>query len=38
MTVHERNISASIDPVKLNRLAQVATKVGLQLNPGRTWC
>ena len=24
MTVHERNISASIDPVKLDRLAEVA--------------
>jgi aminopeptidase len=35
MTVHERNISASIDPVKLNRLAEVAIKVGLQLKPGQ---
>ena len=30
MTLHERNISASIDPVKLDRLAEVAIKVGLQ--------
>ena len=30
MTVHERNISAPIDPVKLDRLAEVAIKVGLQ--------
>jgi len=35
MTVHERNISASIDPVKLDRLAQVAIKVGLQLKAGQ---
>ena len=35
MTVHERNISASIDPVKLDRLAEVAVKVGLQLQPGQ---
>jgi aminopeptidase len=35
MTVHERNISASIDPVKLDRLAEVAIKVGLQLRPGQ---
>ena len=35
MTVHERNISASIDPVKLDRLAEVAIKVGLQLQPGQ---
>ena len=33
MTVHERNISASIDPVKLDRLAEVAIKVGLALKP-----
>ena len=30
MTVHQRNISASIDPVKLDRLAEVAVRVGLQ--------
>src|SRR5512140_1192965 len=35
MTVHERNISASIDPVKLDRLAEVAIKVGLNLQPGQ---
>src|ERR1700704_5983313 len=35
MTVHDRNISASIDPVKLDRLAEVAVKVGLQLKPGQ---
>ena len=35
MTVHERNISASIDPVKLDRLAEVAIKIGLNLQPGQ---
>ena len=35
MTVHERNIAASIDPVKLDRLAEVAIKVGLNLQPGQ---
>src|SRR5437868_2373097 len=35
MTVHERSISASIDPAKLDRLAEVAIKVGLQLKPGQ---
>jgi aminopeptidase len=35
MTLHERNISASIDPVKLDRLAEVAIKVGLNLKPGQ---
>jgi aminopeptidase len=35
MTVHERNISASIDPVKLDRLAEVAVKIGLNLQPGQ---
>ena len=35
MTVHERNVSASIDPVKLDRLAEVAIKVGLQLQAGQ---
>src|ERR1700704_1523924 len=33
MTV--RNVSASIDPIKLDRLAEVAIKVGLQLKPGQ---
>ena len=35
MTLHERNISASIDPVKLDRLAEVAIRVGLNLQPGQ---
>src|SRR5947208_8655547 len=35
MTEHQRNLSASIDPVKLDRLAEVAIKVGLQLRPGQ---
>jgi len=35
MTVHERNISAPIDPVKLERLAEVAIKVGLRLKAGQ---
>src|SRR6195952_2796017 len=35
MTVHDRNIAASIDPVKLDRLAEVAVKIGLQLQPGQ---
>src|SRR5258705_11924716 len=35
MTVHERNVSASIDPVKLDRLAEVAVRVGLQLKAGQ---
>src|SRR5882757_8702821 len=35
MTLHERNISALIDPVKLDRLAEVAVKVGLQLEAGQ---
>src|SRR5664279_2761022 len=35
MTLHERNIAAPIDPVKLDRLAEVAIKVGLQLKPGQ---
>ncbi len=34
MTTHPRDISATIDPVKLDRLAQVAVKVGLRLQPG----
>jgi hypothetical protein len=34
MTVHERNISASIDPVKLDRLAEVAIRVGLTSRAG----
>lgn len=35
MTSHPRAISASIDPIKLDRLAEVAVKVGLQLQPGQ---
>ena len=35
MTVRERNLSASIDPVKLDRLAEVAIKLGLQLKAGQ---
>src|ERR1700761_714906 len=35
MTLHERNISAPIDPVKLDRLADVAIKGGVQLKPGQ---
>ena len=35
MTTHQRNMSASIDPVKLDRLAEVAVKVGLQLQAGQ---
>ncbi len=35
MTAHQRSVSASIDPVKLDRLAEVAIRVGLQLQPGQ---
>lgn len=35
MTVHERNLTTSIDPVKLDRLAEVAVKVGLRLREGQ---
>src|SRR3954462_10990391 len=35
MTAHERNFSTPIDPVKLDRLAEVAVKVGLRLQPGQ---
>src|SRR5215471_6839584 len=35
MTALERNLSASIDPVKLDRLAEVAIKVGLRLQKGQ---
>ena len=35
MTVHERNISTPIDPIKLDRLAEVAIKIGLGLKPGQ---
>jgi aminopeptidase len=35
MTIHQHNISAAIDPVKLDRLAEAAVKVGLQLRAGQ---
>ena len=35
MTALQRNVSASVDPVKLDRLAEVAVKVGLRLQPGQ---
>src|SRR5207248_8462286 len=35
MTAHERNSSTPIDPVKLDRRAEVAVKVGLQLRAGQ---
>ena len=35
MTTYQRNLSASIDPVKLDRLAETAVKVGLQLKAGQ---
>jgi aminopeptidase len=35
MTAHQRNLSVAIDPVKLDRLAEVAIKVGLQLREGQ---
>ena len=35
MTTHQRAISASIDPVKLDKLAEAAVKVGLQLKAGQ---
>ncbi len=35
MTAHQRNFSSPIDPVKLDRLAELAIKVGLQLQPGQ---
>ena len=35
MTAQQRNLSALIDPVKLDRLAEVAVKVGLQLREGQ---
>ena len=34
MTTHQRNFP-SIDPQKLERLAETAIKVGLQLQPGQ---
>jgi aminopeptidase len=35
MNTHDRNLAAPIDPVKLDRLAEVAIKVGLQLKAGQ---
>ena len=35
MTALQRNVSAPIDPAKLDRLAEVAIKVGLRLQPGQ---
>jgi len=35
MTTHERNLSTPIDPVKLDRLAEVAVRVGLRLRAGQ---
>src|SRR6201995_3386161 len=35
MTAHQRNFPAPIDPVKLDRLAEVAVKVGLRLQAGQ---
>ena len=34
MTTHQRNFP-SIDPAKLERLAETAVKVGLRLQPGQ---
>src|ERR1700692_1517992 len=35
MNAQEHNVPTPIDPVKLDRLAEVAIKVGLQLKPGQ---
>jgi aminopeptidase len=35
MNAHERNLAPPIDPVKLDRLAEVAIQVGLRLKPGQ---
>src|SRR5215471_4082386 len=35
MTTHQRHLSAAVDPIKLDRLAQVAVKVGLRLQEGQ---
>ncbi len=35
MTAHPRNLSTPIDPVRLDRLAEVAVKVGLRLEAGQ---
>jgi aminopeptidase len=35
MTMHQHKISSAIDPVKLDRLAEVAVRIGLQLKAGQ---
>jgi aminopeptidase len=35
LSTHRRNVSAPIDPTKLQRLAETAVKVGLRLQPGQ---
>ncbi len=35
MNTHQRNLVPSVDPVKLDRLAEVAVKVGLRLREGQ---
>jgi aminopeptidase len=35
MTLHTSTVSAPIDPVKLDRLAEVAVKIGVRLQPGQ---
>ena len=35
MNTHQRSLSAAIDPAKLDRLAEVAVKVGLRLREGQ---
>ncbi|MBI4045431.1 MAG: aminopeptidase, partial [Devosia nanyangense] len=35
MSAQSENFSSAIDPVKLDKLAEVAIKVGLQLQPGQ---
>ena len=35
MTAHQRDFSTAIDPVKLDRLAEVAVRVGLRLREGQ---
>ncbi len=35
MTTHERKIAAVLDAAKLDRLAEVAVRVGLNLQPGQ---
>ena len=35
MNTHQRNVPATIDPTKLERLAETAVKVGVRLQPGQ---